>query len=141
MWQHQTNTLIDVWVTDINAKIYISLSLDNVQEMQDEEKKNKYLLPCVAQRKHFTPFVVSVDCLLGREARMLLKQTAQHLATKWEGPPSQAHNYKHTRMSVAIARATHCFLRASLVSSYMASCSHFPFENGARISLYQNIPD
>ena len=141
LWQHQTNIIIDIRVTDTDAKIYISLPLNNVRETQEKENKKKYLLPCVAQRKHFTPFVVSVYCLLRREARMLLKQTTQHLATKWEGPPSLAHNCVHTHMCLAIARAAHWFIRASLVSSYMASCSHFQFEDGAKIRLHQNIPD
>jgi hypothetical protein len=35
------------------------------------EKNKKYLEACLEQRCHFTPFVVSTDGLLGKEAKTL----------------------------------------------------------------------
>jgi hypothetical protein len=45
-----------------------------VLETHEKEKKKKYLGPCLEQRRHFTPFVVSTDGLIGREAGILLKK-------------------------------------------------------------------
>jgi hypothetical protein len=52
----------------------------------EREKKKKYLEACLAQRRHFTPFVVSTDGLLDREAKILLKKLSALLAAKWEKP-------------------------------------------------------
>jgi hypothetical protein len=50
----------------------------------EKEKKKKYLQPCLDQRRHFTPFVVSADGLIGKEAKTLLKRLSALLAEKWE---------------------------------------------------------
>ena len=85
--------------------------------------------------------MVSADGLLGRKYKILLKQLFRHLAEKWECPPSQAHNYAHAHMSVAIARATHHFLHGYLDPSYISVLCFFPFEDGAGTSPHQNISD
>jgi hypothetical protein len=54
-----------------------------VIQSQEKEKKKKYLEPCLEQRRHFTPLVVSTDGLLGREASTFAtKRLAQKLAIK-----------------------------------------------------------
>ena len=42
-------------------------------ETQEKEKKKKYLLPCLVQRKHLIPLIVYVDRILGLKERILLK--------------------------------------------------------------------
>ena len=51
LWQHQTDTIIDVTVTDTYSKTYIYHPLDNVAEMQEKENKRNLLLPIISQRK------------------------------------------------------------------------------------------
>jgi hypothetical protein len=75
--------------------------------VQEWEKKRKYLDACLAQHRHFTPFVVSTDGLVNREAKELLKQLALWLTDKWEHPYSVVHGFVNTCMSIAIVRATH----------------------------------
>ena len=43
-----------------------------------------YLEDCLQQRRHFSPFVASVDGLLGVEATATLKRIAIRLDTKWK---------------------------------------------------------
>ena len=52
--------------------------------LQEAERGNKrmYLEACLQQRRHFYPFVASVDGLLGVEATAALKRLASRLATK-----------------------------------------------------------
>jgi hypothetical protein len=38
--------------------------------LRKQEKENRYLHPCLDQRRSFVPFVVSTDGLIGREAKM-----------------------------------------------------------------------
>jgi hypothetical protein len=62
-----TNTIIDVRIMDTDAKSYHSKD-------QGCTKKCWYLDACLAQNRHFTPFVVStLDGLVGRKAKELLK--------------------------------------------------------------------
>jgi hypothetical protein len=53
------------------------------------EKKKKYLEACLGQRCHFSPLVVSMDGLIGKEAKTLLKKLSALLAEKWEKPYSE----------------------------------------------------
>jgi hypothetical protein len=83
------------------------------------EKKKKYLQSCLEQRKHFTPFAVSTDGLIGREAGELLKRLSLRLADKWERPYFVVRGFVSARMSIAIVCATHLVcLRGSRVPSH-----------------------
>jgi hypothetical protein len=71
---------------DIDAKSNRSRAPGKVLAQHKREKKKKYLEPCLEQRWHFTPFVVSTDGLLGKEAKRLLKHFSALLLEKWEKP-------------------------------------------------------
>eukprot|EP00978_Attheya_sp_CCMP212_P006362 scaffold14401_cov59-Attheya_sp.AAC.1 len=82
------------------------------------EKKKKYLQACSDQRRHFTPFVSSVDAgLLGKEATELIKRLASLTASHWGTTYSKVCGYFKARMSISILRATHYCLRGSRVSA------------------------
>jgi hypothetical protein len=68
-WKHGTDCIIDIRCTDTDAKSVLSKDPAKVLETHEREKKSMYLGACLAQRRHFTPFVVSTDGLLGREAK------------------------------------------------------------------------
>jgi hypothetical protein len=55
-----------------------------VLKSQEKEKKWKYLEACLEQRHHFTPFVVSTDGMMGREASTFAKCLSAKLAEKWQ---------------------------------------------------------
>ena len=139
LWQGQTDTIIDVRATNTDAKSHLNLYLGMFLEIKDKEKKKKYILLWLAQWKYFTPFLVSVDGLLGRETKILLKPIAGRLTAKWEWPPSQKHNYVHNKMSVDIARATQRLPHGSCLPAYMAGRYWFPFRYRAGISLHKKI--
>jgi hypothetical protein len=48
-----TSCIVDVRVTDMDAKSYIKQALAKVLETQEKEKKRKYLEPCLKSRRHF----------------------------------------------------------------------------------------
>jgi hypothetical protein len=83
-----------------------------VIEATEKLKKKKYLQPCLNQRRHFTPFIVSVDSLVGKEATTVLKVFAARTATK-VGTYSSVMGYMRARLIIAIIRATHIYLRGS----------------------------
>ena len=124
LWERSTDCILDVRVTDTDAKSYRAKSPKNVLAAQENSKKKKYLAPCLAQRRHFTPFVVSCDGLLGKEANHVLKNLASHLAHKSERPYSVVCAFMRARMSIAIVRATHMCLRGSRIPT--SQMSHRP---------------
>jgi hypothetical protein len=75
------------------------------------------------QRRHFTPFVVSTDGLIGKEAKTFLKKLSSLLAEKWENPYSVVCGYVNAQVSISIVRATHRCLRGSRIpTSHMSHC-------------------
>jgi hypothetical protein len=125
-WARGTDVIVDVRVTDTDAKSYLAT--------QEREKKKKCLQSCLEQRKHFTPFVVSTDGLIGREAGELLKRLSLWLADKWERPYLVVRGFVSARMSIGIVRATHLCLRGSRVP--LSQISRRPqWEDRAGLSL------
>jgi hypothetical protein len=86
-----------------------------VLKAADRIKKKKYLQPCLVQRHHFTPFIVSVDSLIGKEAKTVLKVLAARTSTKAGKSHSNGMGYMRARLSIAIVRATHVCIRGSRV--------------------------
>jgi hypothetical protein len=74
------NAIIDVRVVDTDAKSYSSRAPEKVLKSAEKVKKNKYLEHCLQQQRAFTPFIISVDGLLGYEAKILLKRLAIYLS-------------------------------------------------------------
>eukprot|EP00957_Ditylum_brightwellii_P114690 8745888-Ditylum_brightwellii.AAC.1 len=70
LWKRQVNTVINIRITDMDAKSHISRPLETLLAAQEKEKKGEYLNACLEQNRHFSPFVVSVDGMLGKEAAM-----------------------------------------------------------------------
>lgn len=120
-WDPATDLIVDVRITDTDAKSYKSRAPAKVLESQEREKKKKYLEPCLQRRRHFTPFVVSADGLKGKEATAFLKRLSTLLAKKWQKPYSVVCGYVNVRISIAIVRATHLCLRGSRVPASQIS--------------------
>jgi hypothetical protein len=98
-WARGTDCIIDVRT---DAKSNRSKDPHKVLEAHEREKKRKYLEPCLEQRRHFTPFVVSTDGLIGREAKTMLKELSALLAEKLGKSFSQVCGYVNARMSIAM---------------------------------------
>ena len=76
VWQPQTVALFDVRVVDTDAQSYLSRSVGTILSSAEQEKKIKYSEAVEARHASFTPFVMSVDGFLGREAAHFLKRLA-----------------------------------------------------------------
>ncbi|KAL5479783.1 hypothetical protein EMCRGX_G023360 [Ephydatia muelleri] len=77
VWQPQTVALFDVR-TDVtsHSKGVVTAILTSAEE----EKKKKYSEAAALHRASFTPLVVSLDGVLGREANVIVKHLAEKLA-------------------------------------------------------------
>jgi hypothetical protein len=90
LWQQEgTNAIINVRITDLDAKSNISRVPMKVLATHEHGEKCNYLEPCLEQRCHFSPFVVSTDCLIGgKEAQTTMKKLSARLAKKTGKPYS-----------------------------------------------------
>ena len=78
-WEKSTDTIIDVSVTNLDSKSYKNLSPKKALERQEKEKKKKYCKPCENQRRHFTPFVVSMDGMFEEAYKVACKRMGEAL--------------------------------------------------------------
>ena len=96
-----------------------------------------YLEACLQQHRHFSPFIASVDGLLGVEATATLKRLASRLATKWKKPYSKACVYFKIRTAITLVRSTHRCIRGLWVPAHRISVQRTQWEDGARLSLFR----
>ena len=108
-----------------------------VLEENEKAKKKKYLGDCLNQRRHFTPFVVSADGLIAREAKSLLRKISSLLAVKSGKSYSEVCGFVNARMSIAIVRATHLCLRGSRIPTSKMSSRRPFWEDSMGISLFK----
>ena len=115
VWQPQTEALFDIRVIDTDAQSHVQRSVDAVLASAEREKKRKYSEAAMARHASFSPFVLSVDGQMGREARVFMKRVAEKLAIKWQRSYSEVMGWVQARMSFAILRATNRCIRGSRV--------------------------
>ena len=96
-----------------------------------------YLEAYLQQCRHFSPFVASVDGMLGVEATATLKRIASRLATKWRQPYSKTCGYVNSRVAITLVRATHRCIRGSCVPAHRISVQQPQWEDGAGLNLFR----
>jgi hypothetical protein len=74
-WAHGTDIIIDICMTDMDAKLYHSWNPHKVLATQEQEMKRKCLQSCLEQHKRFTPFAVSTDGLIGGKEKRSSKDS------------------------------------------------------------------
>ena len=76
-------------------------------------KKYKNGQHCHNQRKHFTPSILYVDGMMGKEAQVVLSTLSQIVANKMEEPISHVKGWVKVRISIMAARSYSCMLCGS----------------------------
>ena len=84
LWDSQVDAIIDVKLGDADADTYKYEPITSLLSRWEKIKKDKNGKNCHYQRKHFLPFVFSVDVILGREALVVLYQLSRVMADKRE---------------------------------------------------------
>ena len=115
LWKKQETCVLDIRITDTDAKSYSGSSLRKVLEKAAKAKKDKYLDACLERRRSFVPLVYSVDGMACKEARAFEKRVASLLASKLDRRYSEMVGFVRSRMSLAIVRSNTLLLRGSMV--------------------------
>jgi len=113
LWEKGSGCVLDVRITDTDARSYQSISSQKVLERAAKVKKAKYNEACLERRRSFMPLVYSVDGLACKEARAFEKRVASLLSSKWERSYSEMAGFVKSRMSLAIIRSNTMLLRGA----------------------------
>ena len=124
-------------VVNTDAPTYQKKEPEKCLHEAEKGKKKMYQEACLQQRRNFSPFVASVDGLLGVEATATLKRTARRLATKWKQSYSKTCGYVKSRIAITLVRATHCCIRGSRVPARRISVQRPKWEDGSGINLFR----
>ena len=79
VWQPQTEALFDIRVVDTDAQSYTEHSVEAVLSSAEQAKKTKFTQAAELRRAFFSPFVISVDGLMGCEALSFTKRLSEKL--------------------------------------------------------------
>ena len=137
LWQQGTDSVRDMRFVNTDALSYVRKTPEKCLHEAKRGKKKMYLEACLQQRRHFSPFVASVDGLLGVEATANLKRLSSRLATKWRHPYSKTCGYIKSRFAITLVRATHRCLRRSWVPAHWISIQRHQWEDGAGLNLFR----
>ena len=113
LWKRGQTCILDVRVTDTDAKSYANSSSAKVLENAARRKRDLYGEACLERRRSFGALVYSVDGMPCKEARAFERRIASLLASKWERPYSEMCGFVRTRISVAIVRSNTLLLRGA----------------------------
>ena len=123
-------------VVNTYVLLYLKKAPEKCLHEAEKGKKKMYLVACLQKRQHLSPYVASVDGLLGVEATATLKRIASRLATKWRQPYSKTCGYVKSRFAITLVRATHRCLRGSRVPAHRINVQIPQWEDGAGINLF-----
>ena len=103
LWYRQVDAIIDVKLGDADADTYKYEPMTSLLTRWEKINKYKHCKHCHNQRKHFSPFVLSVDGILGREALVVLSQFSRFMAEKMEEPLFQVREWVNGCIAIAVA--------------------------------------
>ena len=137
-WAKCTYCIIDVRIHDVNQSSYLTRTPVAVLKSAEVSKKKKYLEACLAQRRYFTPFAVSCEDMLGKEADEFLKRLSMKLAEKWHRSYSQTVSFVKTRFAISLVRAKNrCFRGSRIPTGRISHRVHW--EDGTGLGLYSTL--
>ena len=113
LWEKGSDCILDIRITDTDAKSYQNIASAKVLERAAKVKKDKYLIACLERRRTFMPLVYSVDGMACKEALAFKKRVASLLASKWNRPYSEMVGFVRGRMSLAVIRSNTMLLRGA----------------------------
>ena len=137
LWKNGTDSVHDMHVLNIDAKSYCENSPERCLEEAERSNKKMYLEACLQQRRQFSPFVASVDGLLGVQATANLKRIASRLASKCKQPYSKTCGYVKSRIAITLVQSTHQCIRVSRVPAHKISVQIPQWEDRSGLVIFR----
>ena len=103
-WEIQTKAIIVVRIGDADTDTWKSEGMDKMLNWRKKTKKDKHGQACYNQRKHFSPFVLSVDGTMGKELLVVLATLIQLMAAKIDEPILHVKGWVNGQIEIMVAR-------------------------------------
>ena len=103
----------------------------------EKDNKKKYMKYCLQKLRRFSPFIMSVDGLLGAEAETTLKLIAVHLIKKWNQTYSWTCVYSKSMVAITLVRANHHCIRGSRLPVHKISIQRPQWKDGDTLFLFR----
>ena len=113
LWDKGSDCILDIQVTDTDAKSYQSITSEKVLERAAKVKKSKYLEACLERQRSFMPLVYSVDGMACKEARAFEKRVASLISTKLDRQYSEMVGFVRGQLSLAVIWLNTMLLRGA----------------------------
>ena len=126
LWKRGETCILDICVTDEDAKAYKGRSLRTVLEVAAWVKKAKYLKTCLDQRCTFALLSHSVDGMAGHGARTFEKHITSLLAAKLGREYSKLVGFVRAKMAMAVDKANNLLLHGAWLKcteSFVKGCA------------------
>ena len=104
LWKWGTSALFYIQLFNLDEGSYLRQTSSKAPETSENEKKDKYLHPCLERRCSFTPMVYSVDGIIGIEAVAAQQCLSSLLSNKLNWEYSEMYGFVRACMSLAIVR-------------------------------------
>ena len=121
LYHNGTNSVHNMRVVNTDANTHAVKTTEKCLQEVKRGEKRIYLEACLHHRRHFSPFVASVDRLLVVEATATQKRLASFLATMWRQPYSKTCRYIKSRITITLVCATHRCIQGSRVPAHLIS--------------------
>ena len=111
LWDRQTGAIVDIKLGDADVDTYRFDPMVTLLDWWKKTKKDKNGKHFHEQRKHFSPFVLSVNGMLGREALVVLADLSRIMAAKIDEPILHVQGWINGHITNAVARSYSCMIR------------------------------
>ena len=102
LWDRQAEAIIGVKTGDGDADSYRLDTMAALLTQWKKFKKDKHGKHCHEQRKHFYLFVISVYCVLGREALVVLATLSRLMAAKMDETILHVRGLVNDQIAIAV---------------------------------------
>ena len=115
----QTDAIIGVKFGDTDNYTYKNDLMYKILTRREKKQTNNHGKRCHKQWKHFNPFFLSVDVMLGKEALVVLMNLSQLMTEKMDEPILHVQIWINGQVAIAVSRLYSCMIRGARLLSDM----------------------
>ena len=137
LYQNDTDSFHNMSVVNTDTKSHSAKTPEKCLQKVEWDRNKIYLEARLQQLRHFSPFVSSVDGMLGLEMTATLKTIAIRHTSKWRQPYSRTCGYVKSRIYITLVRAKYRCIRGFRVLAQKISVQRSQWEDKSRLNLFK----
>ena len=117
LWDRYTDAIIDVNISNYDTYSDRFEPMGTLLAWWYKRKKYNHANNCHGKRKHFSPFIISVNVILRREDLSVLANFSHFMAAKMDEPISHVQVWINSQVLIAVMRSYSQIIRWYLLTS------------------------